>query len=163
MLCTYTIYIYFILIFFFKATATTEIYTILFVGSVRCVQETGTWGKILCNQQLTYFLNPQQQYFFQIFFVFNYICFQSRFTIKYTHSKKLAILKATDNKKVLSYKCKLVNGFEKIEQITQLITKIFGNVPEPEQPEKMEVEVQEQQTQQKKNQQKKKKKQSKKK
>eukprot|EP00828_Plagiopyla_frontata_P045391 TRINITY_DN7754_c0_g1_i2.p2 TRINITY_DN7754_c0_g1~~TRINITY_DN7754_c0_g1_i2.p2 ORF type:complete len:132 (+),score=37.01 TRINITY_DN7754_c0_g1_i2:52-447(+) len=131
MLCTYTIYIYFILIFFFKATATTEIYTILFVGSVRCVQETAP--------------------------------ITSRFTIKYTHSKKLAILKATDNKKVLSYKCKLVNGFEKIEQITQLITKIFGNVPEPEQPEKMEVEVQEQQTQQKKNQQKKKKKQSKKK
>eukprot|EP00828_Plagiopyla_frontata_P028536 TRINITY_DN368_c0_g2_i3.p1 TRINITY_DN368_c0_g2~~TRINITY_DN368_c0_g2_i3.p1 ORF type:complete len:180 (+),score=40.08 TRINITY_DN368_c0_g2_i3:3-542(+) len=29
--------------FFFNDTATTEIYTILFVGSVRCVQETGTW------------------------------------------------------------------------------------------------------------------------
>eukprot|EP00828_Plagiopyla_frontata_P019874 TRINITY_DN2538_c0_g1_i2.p2 TRINITY_DN2538_c0_g1~~TRINITY_DN2538_c0_g1_i2.p2 ORF type:complete len:161 (-),score=37.97 TRINITY_DN2538_c0_g1_i2:86-568(-) len=28
-------------IFFFNDTATTEIYTILFVGSVRCVQETG--------------------------------------------------------------------------------------------------------------------------
>eukprot|EP00828_Plagiopyla_frontata_P040346 TRINITY_DN544_c0_g1_i3.p1 TRINITY_DN544_c0_g1~~TRINITY_DN544_c0_g1_i3.p1 ORF type:complete len:118 (-),score=29.98 TRINITY_DN544_c0_g1_i3:40-393(-) len=27
--------------FFFNDTATTEIYTILFVGSVRCVQETG--------------------------------------------------------------------------------------------------------------------------
>eukprot|EP00828_Plagiopyla_frontata_P039832 TRINITY_DN5257_c0_g1_i3.p2 TRINITY_DN5257_c0_g1~~TRINITY_DN5257_c0_g1_i3.p2 ORF type:complete len:210 (-),score=22.74 TRINITY_DN5257_c0_g1_i3:88-717(-) len=30
--------------FFFNVPATTEIYTILFVGSVRCVQETGTWG-----------------------------------------------------------------------------------------------------------------------
>eukprot|EP00828_Plagiopyla_frontata_P045261 TRINITY_DN7692_c0_g1_i1.p1 TRINITY_DN7692_c0_g1~~TRINITY_DN7692_c0_g1_i1.p1 ORF type:complete len:228 (-),score=16.55 TRINITY_DN7692_c0_g1_i1:75-758(-) len=29
-------------VFFFNATATTEIYTILFVGSVRCVQETDT-------------------------------------------------------------------------------------------------------------------------
>eukprot|EP00828_Plagiopyla_frontata_P020116 TRINITY_DN256_c0_g1_i2.p5 TRINITY_DN256_c0_g1~~TRINITY_DN256_c0_g1_i2.p5 ORF type:complete len:107 (+),score=17.68 TRINITY_DN256_c0_g1_i2:23-343(+) len=32
------------LVFFLNDTATTEIYTILFVGSVRCVQETGTWG-----------------------------------------------------------------------------------------------------------------------
>eukprot|EP00828_Plagiopyla_frontata_P048371 TRINITY_DN9244_c0_g1_i7.p4 TRINITY_DN9244_c0_g1~~TRINITY_DN9244_c0_g1_i7.p4 ORF type:complete len:152 (-),score=21.38 TRINITY_DN9244_c0_g1_i7:553-1008(-) len=30
--------------FFLNDTATTEIYTILFVGSVRCVQETGTWA-----------------------------------------------------------------------------------------------------------------------
>eukprot|EP00828_Plagiopyla_frontata_P019020 TRINITY_DN24323_c0_g1_i1.p2 TRINITY_DN24323_c0_g1~~TRINITY_DN24323_c0_g1_i1.p2 ORF type:complete len:102 (+),score=14.04 TRINITY_DN24323_c0_g1_i1:57-362(+) len=30
--------------FFFSETTNTEIYTILFVGSVRCVQETGTWG-----------------------------------------------------------------------------------------------------------------------
>eukprot|EP00825_Cyclidium_porcatum_P039934 TRINITY_DN4950_c0_g1_i1.p4 TRINITY_DN4950_c0_g1~~TRINITY_DN4950_c0_g1_i1.p4 ORF type:complete len:118 (-),score=26.02 TRINITY_DN4950_c0_g1_i1:289-642(-) len=29
--------------FFFKDTATTEIYTLHIVGSVRCVQETGTW------------------------------------------------------------------------------------------------------------------------
>eukprot|EP00828_Plagiopyla_frontata_P043084 TRINITY_DN6629_c0_g1_i5.p1 TRINITY_DN6629_c0_g1~~TRINITY_DN6629_c0_g1_i5.p1 ORF type:complete len:486 (-),score=104.03 TRINITY_DN6629_c0_g1_i5:154-1611(-) len=29
--------------FFFNESPTTEIYTILFVGSVRCVQETGTW------------------------------------------------------------------------------------------------------------------------
>eukprot|EP00825_Cyclidium_porcatum_P006375 TRINITY_DN13159_c0_g1_i1.p1 TRINITY_DN13159_c0_g1~~TRINITY_DN13159_c0_g1_i1.p1 ORF type:complete len:280 (-),score=17.77 TRINITY_DN13159_c0_g1_i1:421-1260(-) len=32
-----------LLFFFFKATATTEIYTLHIVGSVRCVQETGTW------------------------------------------------------------------------------------------------------------------------
>eukprot|EP00825_Cyclidium_porcatum_P045213 TRINITY_DN6809_c0_g1_i1.p3 TRINITY_DN6809_c0_g1~~TRINITY_DN6809_c0_g1_i1.p3 ORF type:complete len:186 (-),score=48.24 TRINITY_DN6809_c0_g1_i1:60-617(-) len=30
--------------FFFNDTATTEIYTLHIVGSVRCVQETGTWG-----------------------------------------------------------------------------------------------------------------------
>eukprot|EP00831_Metopus_contortus_P055307 TRINITY_DN46733_c0_g1_i1.p2 TRINITY_DN46733_c0_g1~~TRINITY_DN46733_c0_g1_i1.p2 ORF type:complete len:137 (+),score=45.77 TRINITY_DN46733_c0_g1_i1:28-438(+) len=30
--------------FFFNDTATTEIYTRSIVGSVRCVQETGTWG-----------------------------------------------------------------------------------------------------------------------
>eukprot|EP00828_Plagiopyla_frontata_P010206 TRINITY_DN15365_c0_g1_i1.p2 TRINITY_DN15365_c0_g1~~TRINITY_DN15365_c0_g1_i1.p2 ORF type:complete len:174 (+),score=32.77 TRINITY_DN15365_c0_g1_i1:99-620(+) len=39
------------LFFFFNDAAPTEIYTILFVGSVRCVQETGTWlsggGRIL--------------------------------------------------------------------------------------------------------------------
>eukprot|EP00825_Cyclidium_porcatum_P009426 TRINITY_DN14810_c0_g1_i3.p4 TRINITY_DN14810_c0_g1~~TRINITY_DN14810_c0_g1_i3.p4 ORF type:complete len:129 (+),score=26.43 TRINITY_DN14810_c0_g1_i3:40-426(+) len=29
--------------FFFNDTATTEIYTLHIVGSVRCVQETGTW------------------------------------------------------------------------------------------------------------------------
>eukprot|EP00825_Cyclidium_porcatum_P048634 TRINITY_DN8220_c0_g1_i3.p1 TRINITY_DN8220_c0_g1~~TRINITY_DN8220_c0_g1_i3.p1 ORF type:complete len:412 (+),score=53.05 TRINITY_DN8220_c0_g1_i3:59-1294(+) len=32
--------------FFFNDTATTEIYTLHIVGSVRCVQETGTWGYI---------------------------------------------------------------------------------------------------------------------
>eukprot|EP00828_Plagiopyla_frontata_P040134 TRINITY_DN534_c0_g1_i1.p1 TRINITY_DN534_c0_g1~~TRINITY_DN534_c0_g1_i1.p1 ORF type:complete len:149 (+),score=41.07 TRINITY_DN534_c0_g1_i1:3-449(+) len=32
-------------VFFYNDTATTEIYTILFVGSVRCVQETGTWAR----------------------------------------------------------------------------------------------------------------------
>eukprot|EP00828_Plagiopyla_frontata_P018776 TRINITY_DN24029_c0_g1_i1.p4 TRINITY_DN24029_c0_g1~~TRINITY_DN24029_c0_g1_i1.p4 ORF type:complete len:106 (+),score=2.66 TRINITY_DN24029_c0_g1_i1:18-335(+) len=32
---------YLVFFFFFYATATPEIYTILFVGSVRCVQETG--------------------------------------------------------------------------------------------------------------------------
>eukprot|EP00831_Metopus_contortus_P059254 TRINITY_DN51245_c0_g1_i2.p2 TRINITY_DN51245_c0_g1~~TRINITY_DN51245_c0_g1_i2.p2 ORF type:complete len:124 (+),score=22.58 TRINITY_DN51245_c0_g1_i2:98-469(+) len=31
------------LVFFFNGTATTEIYTRSIVGSVRCVQETGTW------------------------------------------------------------------------------------------------------------------------
>eukprot|EP00831_Metopus_contortus_P029853 TRINITY_DN2452_c0_g1_i7.p1 TRINITY_DN2452_c0_g1~~TRINITY_DN2452_c0_g1_i7.p1 ORF type:complete len:483 (-),score=136.05 TRINITY_DN2452_c0_g1_i7:177-1625(-) len=31
--------------FFFNDTATTEIYTRSIVGSVRCVQETGTWGR----------------------------------------------------------------------------------------------------------------------
>ncbi len=31
--------------FFFNDTATTEIYTILFVGSVRCVSETGSGGR----------------------------------------------------------------------------------------------------------------------
>eukprot|EP00831_Metopus_contortus_P028390 TRINITY_DN23606_c0_g1_i2.p1 TRINITY_DN23606_c0_g1~~TRINITY_DN23606_c0_g1_i2.p1 ORF type:complete len:148 (-),score=39.58 TRINITY_DN23606_c0_g1_i2:79-522(-) len=31
--------------FFFNDTATTEIYTRSIVGSVRCVQETGTWGE----------------------------------------------------------------------------------------------------------------------
>eukprot|EP00831_Metopus_contortus_P071033 TRINITY_DN64968_c0_g1_i1.p3 TRINITY_DN64968_c0_g1~~TRINITY_DN64968_c0_g1_i1.p3 ORF type:complete len:127 (+),score=5.42 TRINITY_DN64968_c0_g1_i1:45-425(+) len=30
-------------VFFFNDTATTEIYTRSIVGSVRCVQETGTW------------------------------------------------------------------------------------------------------------------------
>eukprot|EP00825_Cyclidium_porcatum_P018435 TRINITY_DN2101_c0_g1_i3.p2 TRINITY_DN2101_c0_g1~~TRINITY_DN2101_c0_g1_i3.p2 ORF type:complete len:129 (-),score=25.33 TRINITY_DN2101_c0_g1_i3:496-882(-) len=34
----------FIIFFFFNDTATTEIYTLHIVGSVRCVQETGTWG-----------------------------------------------------------------------------------------------------------------------
>eukprot|EP00825_Cyclidium_porcatum_P006555 TRINITY_DN13264_c0_g1_i3.p1 TRINITY_DN13264_c0_g1~~TRINITY_DN13264_c0_g1_i3.p1 ORF type:complete len:261 (+),score=72.06 TRINITY_DN13264_c0_g1_i3:67-849(+) len=33
----------FIFFFFFNDTATTEIYTLHIVGSVRCVQETGTW------------------------------------------------------------------------------------------------------------------------
>eukprot|EP00825_Cyclidium_porcatum_P005116 TRINITY_DN12449_c0_g1_i2.p1 TRINITY_DN12449_c0_g1~~TRINITY_DN12449_c0_g1_i2.p1 ORF type:complete len:141 (-),score=44.25 TRINITY_DN12449_c0_g1_i2:115-537(-) len=32
--------------FFFNDTATTEIYTLHIVGSVRCVQETGTWDII---------------------------------------------------------------------------------------------------------------------
>eukprot|EP00831_Metopus_contortus_P018426 TRINITY_DN17861_c0_g1_i2.p1 TRINITY_DN17861_c0_g1~~TRINITY_DN17861_c0_g1_i2.p1 ORF type:complete len:109 (+),score=34.35 TRINITY_DN17861_c0_g1_i2:31-357(+) len=34
---------FFLLFFFFNDTATTEIYTRSIVGSVRCVQETGTW------------------------------------------------------------------------------------------------------------------------
>eukprot|EP00825_Cyclidium_porcatum_P026082 TRINITY_DN28160_c0_g1_i1.p1 TRINITY_DN28160_c0_g1~~TRINITY_DN28160_c0_g1_i1.p1 ORF type:complete len:198 (-),score=12.58 TRINITY_DN28160_c0_g1_i1:180-773(-) len=36
------VYVYVYLFFFFNDTATTEIYTLHIVGSVRCVQETGT-------------------------------------------------------------------------------------------------------------------------
>eukprot|EP00828_Plagiopyla_frontata_P045852 TRINITY_DN796_c0_g1_i6.p1 TRINITY_DN796_c0_g1~~TRINITY_DN796_c0_g1_i6.p1 ORF type:complete len:526 (-),score=139.81 TRINITY_DN796_c0_g1_i6:22-1599(-) len=50
-----------LLFFFFNDTATTEIYTILFVGSVRCVQETGTWGKTFSKiQELVRLINQEQ-------------------------------------------------------------------------------------------------------
>eukprot|EP00828_Plagiopyla_frontata_P003391 TRINITY_DN10997_c0_g1_i1.p3 TRINITY_DN10997_c0_g1~~TRINITY_DN10997_c0_g1_i1.p3 ORF type:complete len:157 (-),score=32.28 TRINITY_DN10997_c0_g1_i1:206-676(-) len=39
-------------IFFSNDTATTEIYTILFVGSVRCVQETGTWEPTIIKKNI---------------------------------------------------------------------------------------------------------------
>eukprot|EP00825_Cyclidium_porcatum_P024474 TRINITY_DN2688_c0_g2_i2.p3 TRINITY_DN2688_c0_g2~~TRINITY_DN2688_c0_g2_i2.p3 ORF type:complete len:101 (-),score=28.29 TRINITY_DN2688_c0_g2_i2:216-518(-) len=39
--------------FFFNDTATTEIYTLHIVGSVRCVQETGTWDGSNCQAQQT--------------------------------------------------------------------------------------------------------------
>eukprot|EP00828_Plagiopyla_frontata_P034158 TRINITY_DN44419_c0_g1_i1.p1 TRINITY_DN44419_c0_g1~~TRINITY_DN44419_c0_g1_i1.p1 ORF type:complete len:122 (-),score=23.09 TRINITY_DN44419_c0_g1_i1:37-402(-) len=35
-----------------KYTPTYEIYTILFVGSVRCVQETGTWAQYQFYQEM---------------------------------------------------------------------------------------------------------------
>eukprot|EP00831_Metopus_contortus_P027068 TRINITY_DN22867_c0_g1_i1.p4 TRINITY_DN22867_c0_g1~~TRINITY_DN22867_c0_g1_i1.p4 ORF type:complete len:111 (+),score=36.89 TRINITY_DN22867_c0_g1_i1:56-388(+) len=39
----FVILFFFYFFFFFNDTATTEIYTRSIVGSVRCVQETGTW------------------------------------------------------------------------------------------------------------------------
>eukprot|EP00831_Metopus_contortus_P031838 TRINITY_DN2586_c0_g1_i5.p1 TRINITY_DN2586_c0_g1~~TRINITY_DN2586_c0_g1_i5.p1 ORF type:complete len:163 (+),score=46.27 TRINITY_DN2586_c0_g1_i5:91-579(+) len=44
MLCNIVVFYFFLFFFFFfNDTATTEIYTRSIVGSVRCVQETGTW------------------------------------------------------------------------------------------------------------------------
>eukprot|EP00825_Cyclidium_porcatum_P000583 TRINITY_DN10198_c0_g1_i4.p3 TRINITY_DN10198_c0_g1~~TRINITY_DN10198_c0_g1_i4.p3 ORF type:complete len:123 (+),score=31.24 TRINITY_DN10198_c0_g1_i4:96-464(+) len=41
----------FFFFFFFNDTATTEIYTLHIVGSVRCVQETGTQGSANVGQE----------------------------------------------------------------------------------------------------------------
>eukprot|EP00828_Plagiopyla_frontata_P045123 TRINITY_DN761_c0_g1_i1.p1 TRINITY_DN761_c0_g1~~TRINITY_DN761_c0_g1_i1.p1 ORF type:complete len:488 (+),score=100.10 TRINITY_DN761_c0_g1_i1:52-1515(+) len=50
--------IFFNIVFFFNDTATTEIYTILFVGSVRCVQETGINAEYMGTQKTNF---PKQQ------------------------------------------------------------------------------------------------------
>eukprot|EP00828_Plagiopyla_frontata_P019875 TRINITY_DN2538_c0_g1_i20.p1 TRINITY_DN2538_c0_g1~~TRINITY_DN2538_c0_g1_i20.p1 ORF type:complete len:384 (-),score=89.38 TRINITY_DN2538_c0_g1_i20:72-1223(-) len=58
-------------IFFFNDTATTEIYTILFVGSVRCVQETGINAEYMGLKKTIYLIQMKfiLSLIFSLFFI----------------------------------------------------------------------------------------------
>eukprot|EP00828_Plagiopyla_frontata_P006048 TRINITY_DN12577_c0_g1_i1.p1 TRINITY_DN12577_c0_g1~~TRINITY_DN12577_c0_g1_i1.p1 ORF type:complete len:185 (+),score=43.12 TRINITY_DN12577_c0_g1_i1:3-557(+) len=101
-----------LLFFFFNDTATTEIYTILFVGSVRCVQETvstqSTW-ELNSLQKINKKINLKKTHFSEIQIQNNQVCTPPKLDLK---PEKGILKKEKPNKQKITLRDIEKQGFQ---------------------------------------------------